>query len=90
MLIWHFSLILQKWGMADPHIAHPHIAQPKTVEAIAILRGLQLCNNQGFDPHMIESDNLLVVEEITQQQPSHCIYGNIIQDIRELMSYFCN
>lgn len=65
--------------MMATSITEPHIAQPKTVEALAILRGLQLCVHQGFNPITIESDCMLVVvEEIAQQQISTCIYGNII------------
>lgn len=59
-------------------MADSQTAQPKTVEALAILCGLQLFMHQGFDPLIIESNCFLVVEEISQQQLSQSFYGNII------------
>lgn len=48
-------------------MAEEHVAQPKTIEALPILRWLQLSLHQGFDPLTIESDCLLVVEEVLKQ-----------------------
>lgn len=46
-------------------MADSQTAQPKTVEALAILCGLQLFMHQDFDPLTIESNYLLVVEDLT-------------------------
>lgn len=43
-------------------MADCHNAKPKITKAIAILGGLQLCNHQGFESLIIESDSLHVVD----------------------------
>lgn len=71
-------------------IAEPHVAQLESIKALSILRGLQLCMHQGFSNLIIESDCLLVVEEILKHELSYSIFGNIFLDIKDLMSHFCN
>lgn len=48
-------------------VAEFHVTQPEAIEALSIFRGLQLCMHQGLENLIIESDCLLVVEEILKQ-----------------------
>lgn len=88
-----YGVIVYDWRgeiMLVASITKTHIAQPEVMEALAILQGLQLRVNQGLDLIIIESDCMLVVEELTQQQTLSSIYESIIQDIKNLMTCFCN
>lgn len=64
------------------------LTNPKIVKLLAILWGLQLCLHQSIANLIVESDCLLVVEEITQQDLPSLAIGNIMLDIKELMSLF--
>lgn len=66
------------------------VAQAESIESLSILRGLQLSTHQGFINIIIESDCLLVVNEICNVGPLNSIFENIIYGIKELMSHFCN
>lgn len=65
-------------------VAENAVAQPELIEAIAVLRGLQLCLNQGFTQLLIENECLLLVMEILQRDPSNSVFENIVFNIKEL------
>lgn len=64
------------------------VADLESLEALTILRGLQLCLYQGISNLIIETNCLLVVEEILQREAPSSAIGNILMDIKELMSHF--
>lgn len=64
------------------------VANLESLEALTIFRGLQLCMHQGISNLIIETNCLLVVEEILQCKAPSSAIGNIMMDIKELMSHF--
>lgn len=46
-------------------VSKANIANAKSIEAIAILRGLHICMHKGIFKLMIESDYLVVVKELS-------------------------
>lgn len=64
----------------------------KTVECLAILRGLQLYLNLRIACLTIESNCQLIVNQLQSLNCSSSIFGNILLNIRGLMSLFssCN
>lgn len=71
-------------------LAEMNVAQLESIEALYILRGLQLCTHQGFTKLIIKSDYMPIVEELVKQEFFNSIFGNIILDIKELMCQFYN
>lgn len=61
------------------------LAEPATIEALAILRGLQLSIHLELSNLIIKSDCLLLVEEVLQATPSSMV-SNIVLEIKEVMS----
>ncbi|XP_042939615.1 uncharacterized protein LOC122274667 [Carya illinoinensis] len=64
------------------------IEGPKTIELVAVLRGLQLCIQSGISKLMVESDCKLLVEKLqqeSQQDASHL--GNLTFEVKRLMSH---
>lgn len=55
-------------------LAERDIAQSESIKALSILKGLQLCTYQGFSNAILESDYLLVVDEILKLEPSNSIF----------------
>lgn len=65
-----YGAIVLDWRGTTPlptSVADTYVAQLEIVKALSILKGLQLCIYQGFDLLIIESDCLLVIEEISKQ-----------------------
>lgn len=58
----------------------------ETIEALAILRGLQLCLHLEISNLKIKSDCLLLVEEILHQDNPSSVVRNLVLDIKELTS----
>ncbi|XP_042974660.1 uncharacterized protein LOC122306292 [Carya illinoinensis] len=58
------------------------------VEALAIIRGLQLCIDLEIQNLVIESDSLLVVKEFNKQGSSKATFGNVIREAKELVTRF--
>lgn len=54
---------------------------PKTIEILAILRGLQLSMHLGITQLLIESDYQSVVKKIQSNEESTSIQGNLIHDM---------
>ncbi|KAF5450764.1 hypothetical protein F2P56_031091 [Juglans regia] len=58
------------------------------VELLAVLRGLQLCLPLGIHDLQVESDALLVVQELTKGEESMSIWGSLVLEIRNLLLRF--
>lgn len=65
-----------------------NVADAKSIEAIAIIRGLQICMHQCISKLIIESDCLGVVEEISDRNECYSDLGNVYLDVKDLMSRF--
>ena len=57
-------------------------------EALGILFGLQIGNELNFHNVILESDCLIVVNEIAKKQDSFCVWASILQDIQDLSLEF--
>ncbi|KAF5478058.1 hypothetical protein F2P56_004648, partial [Juglans regia] len=55
------------------------------IELIAILRGLQICLPLGIPQLVIESDSLLLVDEIQNDKAPRSLHGNLVTQIKQLM-----
>lgn len=64
------------------------IQNPKTIEAIAILKGLQLCSQLEIPNLVVESDCQSIVQMLNDPAESKSPIGNVIQEIRTLMGNF--
>ncbi|XP_042944784.1 uncharacterized protein LOC122278665 [Carya illinoinensis] len=64
------------------------IADPMEIELIAILRGIQLCIPLGIVELQIESDALLVIEELKKDGKSSTLWSSLIHEIKTLLSSF--
>lgn len=69
-------------------LCEEHVDNPITIEALAILRGLQHSLTQGFTHILVESDCQLVVNEMLNAENSSSEMGNIYLDVKDLMSRF--
>lgn len=66
------------------------VIDPETIEALALLRSLQLCMHHGFQNLIIESDYSPLVEEVLSREAPSSILGNILLDIRNIFLNFPN
>lgn len=64
------------------------MANAKSIEAIAIIRGLQICMHQGISKLIIEIDHFVEVEKLFSRGNSNLDIINVMLDIKELMSRF--
>lgn len=71
-------------------IAESNVANSKSIEVLVILRNLQLCMHRGISNLIIENDYRLLVEEISSAETPNSTLGNILLDIKDLMSHFIN
>lgn len=64
------------------------------IEALVALGSLQLCMHQSFSNIILESDCLLLVEEILPLANPSSLLGNLVLDIRNLslfsQHFVCN
>lgn len=60
------------------------VKDPTEIELLAIFRGLQLCELLGLQELVIESDYLLKVTELKQEQGSFAFLDNIIAEIKRI------
>lgn len=67
------------------NIAEQNVTNPESIEVLAIFKSLQLCLHQGIPRLIIESDCLLLMEEIQSQDSPNSILNNILLDIKDLM-----
>ncbi|KAF5470679.1 hypothetical protein F2P56_011176 [Juglans regia] len=68
--------------------AEDAVDAPVTIELIAVLRGLQLCQPLGIPNLVVETDCLSLVQELQGTQESFSPNGNLIKDAKELMRHF--
>lgn len=64
------------------------MANPDSIEALAILRSLQLCLHQEIPKLIIESNYLLLVKEISSQDDHSFMLINILPDMTDLILHF--
>ncbi|CAI9763030.1 unnamed protein product [Fraxinus pennsylvanica] len=64
------------------------VDEAATIEALAILRGLQLCIPFGIPKIVIEIDCLLLVQELQASPASLATAGYIIAEVKQLLSRF--
>lgn len=69
-------------------ITEREVPNPKYIEALVILRSLWLCLHQEIPNIIVESNCLLLVQDISLMKETNYVFGNIIMDIREQMSLF--
>lgn len=62
--------------------------EPEIVEAMAVLRGLQICLNIGFKNLVIESDCKNLVDEVNSEEASYNAMRTILTEIQRLMLRF--
>lgn len=74
--------------MLAASVAKKNVDNPAVIEALVALHSFQLCMHNGFTNIILESDCLLLVEEVLSPAAPCSILGNIILDIRNLMQYF--
>ncbi|KAF5470900.1 hypothetical protein F2P56_011387 [Juglans regia] len=66
------------------------INDPIEIEMLAILRGLHICIPLGITQFVIESDSLLMVNEVQNEGASRSLHGNLVLQIKQLMQRFPN
>ncbi|XP_041009377.1 uncharacterized protein LOC121253432 [Juglans microcarpa x Juglans regia] len=64
------------------------INDPIEIELLAILRGLQFCIPLGISHLVIESDSILMVNEVQSDSLSRSLHGNLVQQIKQVMLRF--
>lgn len=84
------AVIRDSSGAVIMSVAKRELATMKIleVEGIAILRGLQFSMHLGIHHLIIESDSLLVINELQKTEDSNAIFGNIIKEVKRLMEQF--
>ncbi|GAV89685.1 RVT_3 domain-containing protein, partial [Cephalotus follicularis] len=65
-----------------------HIRDPRSIEAMAILHALKVSLEKGWRKIIVESDAENVLNEINAYQPSLSLYGNVVEEIKSLVSPF--
>ncbi|XP_042974648.1 uncharacterized protein LOC122306281 [Carya illinoinensis] len=58
------------------------------IKMLAILRGLQLSAHLGIHHLIVESDSLILVQELQESEPSMSMVGNVIKDTKKLKNCF--
>jgi ribonuclease HI len=61
---------------------------PSAAEAFALFHGVNLCKNLGITNLFLESDSQVVISVIGDQGASNNKFGHLVDDIREVLSYF--
>ncbi|XP_040987646.1 uncharacterized protein LOC121235362 [Juglans microcarpa x Juglans regia] len=69
-------------------ISEIEVNEPATIELLAVLRGLQLCIPLGIPKLIIESDYLLMVQELQAAYDTFSANGNLVMEVKSLMNYF--
>lgn len=64
------------------------VNDPVEVELMAMLRGLQLCPPLGIKVLILESDSLVKVTQLQQEEESCSLLVNIMQEKKMLMARF--
>lgn len=64
------------------------VANPKFIEALAMLRGLQLCVQWGIPKLIMKNDCLLLVNELQLSRENFLALENLLKEIQRLMKNF--
>ncbi|XP_041004081.1 uncharacterized protein LOC121249435 [Juglans microcarpa x Juglans regia] len=64
------------------------VENPSTIELVALLRGLQLIVHLGFSKLVVESDCMLLVQELNKEQDFLSADGNLIIEAKSLLKHF--
>ncbi|KAF5455283.1 hypothetical protein F2P56_024878 [Juglans regia] len=64
------------------------VDNPSTIELLALLRGLQLVVYLGFSKLVVESDCMLLVQELKNEQDSLLANDNLIMEAKSLLQHF--
>ncbi|XP_042958021.1 uncharacterized protein LOC122293512 [Carya illinoinensis] len=64
------------------------LEDPETVELLAVFRGMQLCISMGISALEVESDCLLLVQALQQEDMSNSLLGNLFSEVKRLCNYF--
>lgn len=70
------------------NIREDNAFNPMTVEAMAVLWGLQQCMSLGISHLIIESDFHILVNSILQEEDPRSDIGNLLHHIKEWMGKF--
>lgn len=66
------------------------VTEPESIELVAMLGGLQVCINWGFINIIIESDCLLIIQDLQNEEDSLSLMENLLKKIKRLMKIFTN
>ncbi|XP_042942894.1 uncharacterized protein LOC122277073 [Carya illinoinensis] len=69
-------------------ISETEVNDPSTIELLAILRGMQMCIPLGIPKLMVESDCLMLVNELQSSQAPSSVNSNLVMEVKNLMSCF--
>jgi hypothetical protein len=64
----------------------PYVIAPIVVEAVALWRVINLCSEMGFRRMVFKGDLLTVVNAVCKDTPCWSKYGQLLEDIRLIMS----
>ncbi|XP_035546523.1 uncharacterized protein LOC118348595 [Juglans regia] len=64
------------------------VSDPIEIEFLAVLRGLQICFPLRISELEVESDSLLVVQELNKEQESMSVWGNLVSEIKRMLHRF--
>ncbi|KAF5445095.1 hypothetical protein F2P56_034173 [Juglans regia] len=64
------------------------VGDPAEIEMVAMLRGLQLCIPMGIEKLILESDSLLMVNQMNEDTKPWSLFGNIIKETRQFSTRF--
>lgn len=60
----------------------------ETIEFLTILQGLQLCAHMGFSKIILESNCLLMVQELQEEKQSYSAIENLVKETRSMLQQF--
>ena len=82
------AIIINERGevMADMSAIRPKVETSEEAELLACRRSLEFAMDAGFTRVMIEGDNTNVMQAISLDVANYSFLGNVVDDIRHLMS----
>ncbi|XP_042939490.1 uncharacterized protein LOC122274519 [Carya illinoinensis] len=83
------GLILRDWeGKVLLAVSKKEVAvmEPLEIELIATLRGLQFCIPLGLQSLSIETDSLILAQELSKLELSNYMFRNVVIDIKQLQT----
>ncbi|XP_042983262.1 uncharacterized protein LOC122312666 [Carya illinoinensis] len=64
------------------------LEDPETVELLVVFRGMQMCISMGISALEVESDCLLLVQALQQEDMTNSLPGNLFSEVKRLCDYF--